>query len=184
MEKVKLGELLNGTEERDAIHIAIAPVVAGRYLSPGDHVGLDEKGEATKDCDPIGIVDPFLGDRVKKGERFYLCLYPNTVTSLRHHWRHFSFPETDKVDATKEQAAKDWLKWYAATIARPYDREFGEDVAYAKFMAEALRGEIYYYGNDCHSSAEVEHADQLFENLSIVFGRRVGPGDFEYSCGC
>lgn len=35
---------------------------------------------------PVGIVDPFLRESVQPSQRFWLFLYPNTVTSLRHEW--------------------------------------------------------------------------------------------------
>ena len=40
-EDVKLGSLIDGPAQRDAIHIAVAPVVAGEPLLPGQHGGLD-----------------------------------------------------------------------------------------------------------------------------------------------
>jgi len=89
-----LGKLIEGEVGRDAIHIAIAPVTAGGRLLPGDHVKLDGRLMAVlchKD-DGIGIVDPFLTcGHIDKGQRFYLFLYPNTVTSLRHVWTHPAF---------------------------------------------------------------------------------------------
>ena len=40
---------------------------------------------------PVGIVDPFLKEPVEPGERFYIFLFPNTVTGLRHVWTHPAF---------------------------------------------------------------------------------------------
>ena len=74
--------------KRDAVHIAVAPVVAGEPLQPGQHVGLLEDGRAYASAKPIGIVDPFSTDAVVAGLRFWLFLYPGTVTSLRHDWTH------------------------------------------------------------------------------------------------
>lgn len=77
---------------RDAVHIAVAPVVAGGLLFAGDHVGPDLNGTfhcVGSGC--IGVVDPFLLEPVQYGERFWLFLYPNTVTSLRHVWTHDAF---------------------------------------------------------------------------------------------
>jgi hypothetical protein len=86
-----LGSLIDGDARRDAVHVAIAPVVAAETLSPGQHVGLTGDGRAGTSAAPIGIVDPFLTEDVREGQRFWLCLYPNTVTSLRHVWTHPAF---------------------------------------------------------------------------------------------
>ncbi len=97
-ETPKIGQLLEGNEGRDAVHVAIAPVVAGETLRPGEHVGFASNGEVLGennhlgiDIELIGIVDPYLKDWVRAKEKFYLFLYPNTVTSLRHVWTHPAF---------------------------------------------------------------------------------------------
>lgn len=93
MEQVRLGELLKGHEKRDAVHVAIEPVVAGEELEPGTRVGVSRlPGEPWflihASGSTVGIVDPMLRQAVKKGERCYLWVYPNTVLSLRHSWIH------------------------------------------------------------------------------------------------
>jgi hypothetical protein len=94
-EQPKIGEFLIGNEGRDAIHIAIAPVVAGEDLESGRDIEFSEEGNPVVVSafigEGIGIVDPYLPRNVKKGERFYMFLYPNTVTSLRHVWTHPAF---------------------------------------------------------------------------------------------
>jgi hypothetical protein len=93
MIQTEVGKLLGPEASRDAIHVAIAPVVAAHELEVGQHVGLNKEGEAScVDSPTIGIVDPYLNrEFVGKGDRFWLFLYPQTVTSLRHVWTHPSF---------------------------------------------------------------------------------------------
>jgi hypothetical protein len=86
----------DGERRRDAIHIAIAPVTAAERLLPGQHVGFvsgdtEHVGVVNAPSRCLGIVDPFLRQAVEKGQRFWLFLYPNTVTSLRHYWTHPAF---------------------------------------------------------------------------------------------
>jgi hypothetical protein len=95
-EEPKIGQLIaEAAPQRDAIHIAIAPAIAAMPLVPGQHVGLIDPNDiemfGTSVSNHIGIVDPFLREPVRKGGRFWVFLYPGTVTALRHHWQHPGF---------------------------------------------------------------------------------------------
>ena len=90
----------DGERRRDAVHVAIAPVTAAARLSPGEHVGFVADGDTERvgtvredgrPVAPVGIVDPYLTEPVGPGDRFWLCLYPNSVTSLRHVWSSPAF---------------------------------------------------------------------------------------------
>lgn len=90
-----LGYIVDETAQRDAIHLAVEPVVAGQLLHAGQHVGkLPNEGapEYGITTNTVGIVDPFLRGPVHRGQRFWLILYPRQITSLRHVWEHPEFP--------------------------------------------------------------------------------------------
>jgi hypothetical protein len=89
-----LGTLIKDKEVgRDAIHLACLPATCTETLSPGSHVGL-RGGVASRDLLPhVGIVDPFLMDRVWPGDRFLVVVYPRTIESLRHVWTHPDIPD-------------------------------------------------------------------------------------------
>ena len=89
----EVGRLIEGTAFRDAIHVAVAPVEALETLAPGWKVTLDggKARQAVKDEPIVGVVDPFLTVLVRAGDRFWLFIYPGTVTSLRHAWTHPAF---------------------------------------------------------------------------------------------
>lgn len=113
-DETQIGSLIAGNERRrDAIHVAVAPVTAVEQLEPGQHIGLrspcDTEHVSSESSELIGIVDPFLSESVAPGERFWMFLYPCTVTGMRHAWRHPAFERsaqltrmmiTDKRDET------------------------------------------------------------------------------------
>lgn len=105
-----LGMIITENEKRDAIHLAVDNAVAGEKLAPGEDVGFLPDGTFGSCDNPIGIVDPFLKKPVKKGERFWIVIYPRKITSLRHVWEHPDFPEQKsepvKVESKPEPIAE------------------------------------------------------------------------------
>lgn len=99
-----LGTILNEDPGRDAVHVAVMPVVAIEDLQPGQHIGPDGSpapanvvvGVSSKAIIKTGIVDPFLKQTVRKGERFFMFMYPQTITSLRHEWTHPLFKDASR----------------------------------------------------------------------------------------
>jgi hypothetical protein len=93
-EKIEIGKLLEKSDiRRDAIHIAVIPVTIGYPMEPGTKVFyVKSTGEvfpnADEDQKAIGIIDPYLSKPLEVGDRAYLFLYPDTITSLRHVWKH------------------------------------------------------------------------------------------------
>ena len=95
MTNTALGTTPDADAQRDAIHQAIIPAIAGQTLLPGMRVRMMD-GKAYAAGKPHGIVDPFLTNIVEGGGRFWLCLLPGTVTGMRHHWSHPDFEITLK----------------------------------------------------------------------------------------
>lgn len=47
----------------------------------------------------IGVVDPWLLEPVKTGERFWLLVNPGAVAELHHEWEHPAFPRKESAAA-------------------------------------------------------------------------------------
>lgn len=115
--EIKLGQLLRGAEQKDAIHMALAPIIAHRALQPGEHIGVKNGVESSDVYEKIGIVDPFLKSVVRKGEKFYILLYQYSVTGMRHEWEH---PYFVKVKSPEMSPSVAWLTHYASIFGLNY----------------------------------------------------------------
>jgi hypothetical protein len=104
----QLGNKIEYDAPRDAVHIAVAPVIAGEQLRPGTQVCFIAEGNTETvvrvprnkwggpEKMPVGVIDPFMYDEViGKGTRCWMMLFPGTITSLRHEWTHPEFAKTD-----------------------------------------------------------------------------------------
>ncbi len=201
MSQVKLGTSPSPSEGRDAVHVAVVPVQALCTVARGARVrlvqGRHDVAGPCGDGDADGVVDPFMRAKcVKKGEWFWMCLYPETVTSLRHVWEHPRFPESTEGKINLEQVgyeigqfhtAKMWLVDYVKRNC-PYwtEEDASGETGYTRFLEYVKDYKwIYYCGSDCHSLAEVEEPDELFANLSIVLNMRIDANYFEtFTCSC
>ena len=97
MDNLELGKIITREQQRDAIHIAVVPVIAREQLEPGEHVGIAQRdGQniwiAKYTFKNVGVVDPFLTSAVLPGQHCWLFLYPGSITSLRHDWTHPDLP--------------------------------------------------------------------------------------------
>jgi hypothetical protein len=165
---------------RDAIHLAVEPVIAGQKLNPGQDIGLiDGKAYPSgKSLKLVGIVDPFLADTVLEGEKFWLIVYPRQITSLRHVWSHPDFPQNDtKFDlSTKEKSIK-WLQEYAEE----------NDVSYEYLMdtADSHQGESW--GDYIVQGGRFEGystPDEFWDHYSIVREKLNPKRQNFFSCSC
>lgn len=124
-ETITLGNLVSKNTEgqiRDATHVAVVNATARVRISPGEKVWVDcdrngviyatnVKNSWSKN---IGVADPFLIIDVNPYEQFWILLYPNTVTVIRHAWTH---PDLAEYEPRKEEDEEvcdddddDWCK--------------------------------------------------------------------------
>lgn len=107
-----IGKLIEGDYQRDAIHIAVAPVTADEILYPGQRVEFVEgkqgrvKENRRASHVAVGIIDPFLDGRIYPDQKCWLFLFPNTITGMRHEWQHPAF----------ERACPGWGRERAAAL--------------------------------------------------------------------
>lgn len=177
MENLKLGQIINAPQQRDAIHIAVAPVVAAERLNPGEHVSIGENG-ASLDGKPIGIVDPYLKQAVLKGQQCWIFLYPGSITSLRHEWEHPALPLPENA---ARSASEKWMRaWAMDHVSEDYYGDgdsVGEDAAY-RFAIQA--GHNNHIGP--YESARDHIDDEWWRHWEAITGQ---PGSRDYfSCSC
>lgn len=135
---IEFGKLITDKQERDAIHIAVAPVVAHCILNPGQHIGFikdDNRTVSYMAGKKIGIVDPFIPRVIAAGEEFWMFLYPNTITSLRHDWSHPEFTKTGQ----DRQEAINWITVWASKYGMSF--EYAMECGHAQ---DFFLGEVYY----------------------------------------
>lgn len=196
MDPIKtLGKILTSEEvARDAIHIAVLPVVAGEELNRGERVKLaygtaDVAIEAGDDYgvnSSIGIIDPFLSEYyVKKGQRCWLFLHPNTVTGMRHHWEHPAVDAVPQVAVMSDAKSRAdlWLHQFAERWGFHYD-----DMIAVATNPNEERDWIIAHGHDLHSAGELGGDLHLFwQNLAVLTGQTFSAFHQErvtWSCSC
>jgi hypothetical protein len=123
---------------------------------------------------PIGIVDPFLKNMVAVGDRFFMVLYPSTITGLRHDWSHPAFE-------TKED------KKESETILQELANHLG--MQYSDVIRAAKEGD-YLYGNgvDLHGAYDLPiPEDSFWYHIEVVTGEKFSEerrGKMGYTCSC
>lgn len=191
----KVGEILKEDQPRDAIHIAVACVVAGEKLLPSQPIGFgavygdEQPSNTVLACEramSVGIVDPFLINRIEKGERFYMFLHPNTITSLRHNWSHPAFND-DHRNHQDVASSKEWLMDYCSGHDCPdYDTIIaaaeGKDVSNGDAYYSAYIDGDYFHvgGQDAHGSIPPE----FWDHVEIIIGRKLPNRPSSFSCSC
>lgn len=174
-----LGTLIDATQKRDAIHIAVAPVIASQMLTPGMHVGFLPDGTVGICEETVGIVDPFLRTLLKRGDRFWLFVYPRQITSLRHVWSHPAFAEetekTSPVASPIQSRSEKWLREYAATLPATYEELMENAGCYVR------DGEYWCQGDRFEGSYL---PDEFWSHYEAVTGEIVSNRSSFFSCSC
>lgn len=183
--EILLGNIITKPATRDAVHIAIAPVIASEDLKPGQHIGLVEGTNKatsnTRKC--IGIVDPFLKKQgVKAGQEFFMCLYPNTVTSMKHFWEHPSFQSEQKIDTKDKNFNK-------IVDARSHILEIALELGVDNNELLDRAREYIDYGNYWSEGDRFEGMylpSEFWDYFEILTGKRVSDSDRNsfFSCSC
>jgi len=181
----KLGQLIDPTAQRDAIHVAIVPLKAGCDLWRAGKIKLkygstDIALPADYDVkEAIGIVDPFLDQyEVKEGQWFWGILTPGTVTGMRHQWEH---PKFDAVQTTSNEHEQ-WLHDFCDRWNFDYDELISAGVGTDKWRYVTARG------NDLHSRHELgSDYDEFWMHLEALTGKKFDTDHREgmgWSCSC
>lgn len=184
--------------DRDAIHLAVMPIVASEALRPAQHIGIKD-GKATAHADKmLGIVDPFLTKNVEEGQKFWLIVYPRQITSLRHVWSHPDF-EDQKIDKLVQAESELWLRnWceindvpsydhvVAAVMGEMFDSPDEESWGRSGYVVDKdaddhfPEGYITFLGRDAHCSIPPE----FWVHLKNVTGKDPVNKVSYFSCSC
>lgn len=163
---------------RDAIHLAVEPVMAAENLYPGQHVGLGKDGATTNGVKKLGIVDPFILGMIPKGKMFWLIVYPRTITSLRHVWEHPDFIE-EKPDEQIADYGKSitWINSFADRIRQ-----------HPKSLMEAAERWIeqndYTYDNSESYKDSYGEFPEFWKHYEIVTGKKPKEAESFFTCSC
>lgn len=175
MSDVQLGMLAPADADRDATHVAVVPMVAATEMEPGTHCGLVSPGHAglTDPDKHIGIVDPFLRQNVPKGARFYLCLYPRTVTGLRHVYEH------PALDGDTAATSRDWIERFAASIGMTGERLMDA----AEVWVDC--NDYTYDNSEMYKRAKMDQWREFWGHYERVTGSKVDDHEATFfTCSC
>lgn len=200
-QEVVLGEpFKHGNGVRDAIHIAVIPVVLTFYrvttYSPGQPVRVTkalskagvyfvEPAESIKSEDCVGIIDPFLTRSINVYDDVtdvYLCLKPNTITGMKHEWQHPLFTSqpdnnsNNSSDTDEEYSeAEAWLSDHASVLGMTIEQ-----------LLSGIRQYLLYEYPLCTGTFMEDTPYELWLHYETLTGSKVPMSarrDF-YMCSC
>jgi hypothetical protein len=173
----ELGKLLQSPQPRDAIHIATACVTAAVDLRAGQHIGFigeDQYVLVGPTGKHIGIVDPFLDTFVPEGSKFWMLLYPNTITALRHEWIHPAFGE----EVVIEDGSKAYIREFAAKTDQTYNRIMRA----ADYWV--LHGEYTRDDTETYYNLTSEDWAEFWKHYELVTNQKVKDKSSFFTCSC
>jgi len=181
-----LGTIIDDTQKRDAIHLAVLPMKASATLHAGDHVDKNGNEVAPYSPDAVGIVDPFLRKKVREGDYYWLVIYPRVITSLRHVWAHPAFADEAPTvgyggaSMLTAEASERWLRDWCASHDCP-DWDTVRD-AIDRGNPESFDPSEYLFFHDIDAHAEIPA--EFWVHVENVLGRVVENRPSHFSCSC
>jgi hypothetical protein len=183
-----IGKLIKDVRQKDAIHIAVVPVIATERLYPAQMAALVEGSQcrvaATAKDNAIGIIDPFLTAPVYPDQECWLFLFPNTITGMRHEWEHPAF-------TSRSVTASESMKWMERTAARHYapyenDRQYtAADLIQAG--KDYLESGEYFTQQGSESLRDEINAREFWTHFQNITGIIVPSDELDvapFSCSC
>jgi hypothetical protein len=175
---------------RDAVHVAVFSATSDENLSPCqpvglvEHTGRDAKVRSAAG-ESVGIVDPFLKGIAGAGSRFWVYLYPRTITGLAHQWTHPSFEDaaTSYARPTDRAASEAWLQEFCRAADCPgYHAVMGKAEQIADGGGASWDDEYMHFdGMDAHGDIPPE----FWDHVEVVLGRPIqGERAKYFSCSC
>lgn len=183
----RIGSLIVGDAQRDAIHVAVAPVFAGCLLHPGERVGMVGGKANNATGEHVGIVDPFLRGPVSRGERLWLFLFPGSITSLRHEWVH---PLMDAAATKPDRKAESelWMTaWAKEHMGTDYYGPDDADGNPRKWTGPEALAKAVEAGRELHigpyESAREHINNEWWDHWVNITGEKAQRDEF-FSCSC
>lgn len=169
-------DYLSDDAKKDAVHVAVAPVIPNADMEPGTKVVFVKPGDtanvrrADKGELPVGVIDPFKLSRAMKGWHCWMLLMPRSIVGLRHEWSHPAF------GGTTDSESERWLREFASKYEYGYD----------DLVAEAVSGEGSFFGTDIDYPDFYADSD-FWHHIEVVSGEKLSKEHREsasYSCAC
>lgn len=184
---------------RDAVHVAVFSARAPVKVFPGQPMGIVdaepvERGDTVVSplAPPIGIVDPFLAAEIAPGGRFWVYLFPRTITALAHRWNHPAFERADVINAAQSRPASKphYSTPTMALASERWLRDWCEEDRYDRPTYNQLMAAVEYadgteYLTINGSEVRGEIPGEIWGHIENVLGRRIpGTKPTYFSCSC